>query len=456
MTEHTLNLDALKYNIERGGHSVFSPSGSAMWLWCSGSLLANLAAKDQAGEDAAYGTVAHGVAEQWLKSGMRPDYRIGEVVEITEGDITFRITIDLEMLNFVQEYVDWANATPGDHFVERRVYFSRLTPIPKQGGTADHIAASMGHLIITDLKMGMGVQVFAADDIDDPRSLVLKDGVTTFNGNPQAMLYALGTIYELDWFYGFEKITIRIAQPRLGHFQTWETTKTELLRFAEWAKERAFLAWQSGAPRTPSPKGCLWCKVKADCGAFMSIAEAIADDCFDDVSTDQPIAESRIVKVKNELDVGLYEPKLLRVDTLTTDQLAKLVPYRGMFEKWFKAVEEELEVRALAGQKIAGMKLVESRSNRAWKNEEKAGRFLVEHGIDETELYGERKMISPAQAEALLAAKGIKKVEASRLIAKVAHKPTGRPTLAPIADRREALDKAADDCFDDLSDDHGL
>ncbi len=182
-----------------GAHSIFSPSGSSTWAYCPGSLIPNLFAKDSAGEDAAYGTVGHGVAEQWLKSGVCPTHLVGTTEIIEEGDQRFEIEIDASMLEYVGQYVDWCIYLPGTHFVETRVDFSDLTPLKKQSGTADHAACEFGTLTVTDLKMGQGVQVYAKD-------------------NTQAILYAYGFFRKYDELFDFQRIVIRIAQPRLTHF----------------------------------------------------------------------------------------------------------------------------------------------------------------------------------------------------------------------------------------------
>ena len=52
----------------------------------------------------------------------------------------------------------------GDHYYETRIDISSITPIPKQFGTADHYALSDHLMVITDLKYGEGVKVYAAED----------------------------------------------------------------------------------------------------------------------------------------------------------------------------------------------------------------------------------------------------------------------------------------------------
>ena len=57
-------LARLAEEINKTGHSVFSPSGSAMWLYCAGSLIANMMEEDSTSPEAAEGTVAHSVAQE--------------------------------------------------------------------------------------------------------------------------------------------------------------------------------------------------------------------------------------------------------------------------------------------------------------------------------------------------------------------------------------------------------
>lgn len=453
MTDHPLphsDLLAAIDDHESGGHSVFAPSSSAMWLWCSGSLLANLAAKDEAGEEAAEGTVAHGIAEHWLKTGERPDHIVGLTELVQEGEQVFEIEITTKMLDFVEEYVDWCMNLPGDHKIEQRVFFSELTPIPKQGGTADHSACEFGTLTITDLKYGMGVAVYAAADRNDPRAVIWKDdGDFELNGNPQGLLYALGTFLEWDWLYDFQRIVIRIAQPRREHFDVWETTREELLAFAEFVKDRAAAAWKPNAPRRPSEKACRWCKVKAACPAYLKAMDDLVSDAFDVGAEVNP---SDTEDIMDALGAGLFDPKLTKPVELTTDHMAKVIAFRGMFDAWFNAIDDELERRALGGEPVPGKKLVESRSNRVFASEREAISRLAEAGVPWVDLF-ELKFTSPAQAEELLKSAGMKKKAAVEFLEPVVRKPPGKPTLVSIADKRPEYVHPADDAFDNVFED---
>jgi hypothetical protein len=442
-----LLLDFLAKHYADAAHSIFAPSSSAMWLTCPGALIPNLLARDTAGIDAATGTVAHDLGENWLKSGERPDHRVGEIMQIAEGNTVFDIEITVEMLNFVQEYVDFCSFMPGKHIVEERVYFSRLTPIENQGGRMDFAALMRRLAKVVDLKFGEGVHVDAAYDLDDPRSLVLKDGELVPNGNTQAMLYALGLLFKYGEDYELDEFEISIVQPRRENVQTWKTTRKELLRFAKWAKERAHDAWRLDAPVRPSPKACQWCKVRANCPAFLKIAEDISNEAFADLI--DPIGQDAAAAVSDALEIGLFDPQFKPPHLLSTKGMAKALPFRGVFEKWFADVEAELETRAMAGEKVPGQKLVEARSNRVFESEKAAVRRMQDAGVHWLNLYT-TKFISPAQAEDLLRKHGMKKADAVEFLKDVVRKPPGKPTLAPENDKRPPYSPVDEGVFDDL------
>lgn len=437
MSEHKINLVTKEVIAALnaagktfGDHSIFSPSGSAMWANCSGSLIPNLFQSDTAGQDAAIGTVAHGVGEEWLKSGVRPDHLIDTVKEISEGDNAFSVTIDHSMMEYVGQYVDWCIYLPGTHFVETRVDFSDLTPLKKQTGTADHAACTFGKLVITDLKFGQGVQVYAKE-------------------STQGLLYAYGFFKRYDELFDFQTIIIRIAQPRLGHFDDWEITREELLSWAAWLKARAYAAWCKDAVRTPGDKQCKWCRIKTDCAAHAVFVERLVDGVFDNL--DDPITSDEMMSVGQRIESGdlLFNP--ISLGSLNVAQKATLLPYRKMVESWFADIHADLETRCLNGEDIPGYKLVTGKSNRVFTNNEDAAETLEMLGLPEDVIHP-RGMITPAQAEGALTKVGFKRKELPTLLNSVVRKPPGKQTMAPDTDKRQAVASVVSDTFDNQDD----
>lgn len=484
MTDHH-GLDLAEIERKANGHSIFAPSGSAMWLICEGALIPNLLAEDDAGIDAAYGTVGHEVGEEWLLridearenqgpipeeliDECRPTYLVGRIVKVVEPSETFDIEIDDDMLAHVRRYIVWCAHLPGDHYIETRNFYSELTPLDNQGGTADHGAAWWQNLVITDLKMGKGEKVYAAVDLNDPRALIegarFEGGM---NGNSQALIYAICFFLAWDWLYDFQTITIRIAQPRIDHFDEWVTTREELLKFMDFVKERSHKAWTLNAPRTPSKKGCRWCKVKGSCAALAEWRKGArqreTDDVFEPVVDEDGVIEGQFsvvtydAKEMQAIDTDIvengFDPDTSNPGELSTVALAKLLPYRKLSEDFFKQVEAELTRRAKSGDVAPGFKLVTGRDgNRAWRNEETAADDLVEVGLDEDETH-KKKLLSPAQATEVLRTKyGLKAEAAAQLIADLTTRAPGKPTLVPIADKREALEDYGS-VFDPVEDD---
>ncbi len=416
----------------RGGHSAFGPSSSHMWLKCSGSLIPNLLAKDDGNAEAAYGTVAHEVSEVWLRTGKRPKHLLGTTMFVEHGEWGSLIAIDEEMMHYVQMSVNQCILRPGHHIVEERVNFSRLTPIPNQGGTLDFAALSGDHALVIDHKYGKGVRVDAKN-------------------NSQAMLYALGLLYQWDWEYDFKKFTLRIHQPRLDHFDEWECTRDELMEFAGFVKARAAAAWKLNAPRTPDPKACQFCKVRTTCAANIQMQMKLMADqtavAFEETSHDDLVA----FKASLTDDFDRFSPKAVDPVTLGTEELVALKPYRKMVEGWWKSMDHELLRRAIDNERIPGYKLVEGRSHRQYVDVKKAGQTLTSAGLKTKDVFVE-SIISPSEAEKALIKAGYKRKDLPSLLEGLIFKPKGKPTLAPLSDKRPELTDVSDVSWDDETD----
>lgn len=448
MTEHTIPLSAIARTMpidldalarDRGTHSSFGPSSSHMWAFCPGSLIPNLMAIDNAGYDAAYGTVAHDVTDEWRKTGKKPRHRLGTTVFVEKSSDWwgFFVDIDVDMLDHCQTCVDSVSLEPGIHFYERRVYFSKVTPIPEQGGTADCMIlqpASVrrgrrlgAKLIVVDWKFGTGYQVFAKD-------------------NTQGLMYALGAFYEFDIDYDVLEIEIRIEQPRLAHSDSWTITREELLEFEAWITERAHAAWKLDAPRIAGPKQCRFCKVKDDCAANAKLQIDLTAGAF--VNLDAPADEAEMREFRAGLDIGMVaRPADLNV--LTLDQMATLYQYRAVVDNWWKQLEIKIKDAADSGKRVPGMKLVEGRSNRHFANQADAVKALVAHGVPRGKVV-KTVVCSPAQAEELLREAGHRRMNIPKLLDGLIARSPGKPSLVPMSDKRPELADITEAAFRDL------
>jgi len=427
-----------------GGHSIFSPSGAEMSATCPESLVINALAEDDTNIDSATGTVAHWLAEKWLKTGDRPDRFIGKTRTVKDFDIE----ITEEMLEFTGDFVRRCEelADESDEsFTERHVDISDLTPIPNQGGTLDFGGMGPGWVKIVDLKYGKEpVLAF------DPMSETI---------NKQLGIYAWGVFLEFDWLYHFEQITLCISQPRLAHgFSEVTITREELIAFADMMRSKWAYVWANPRGRVPSIKGCRWCAARATCPAlYLFMVEQTADAGFrnhDEVEEgewEEVISEERLVAAT---DVILDQfattpfPHLAKPVELSTKAMEKLLRYQKLMDNYFKAIRDELLHRAISDEEdLTWWKLVQARSLRQWVDDEDhiIGE-LVGNGLKRADLF-KTVMLSPAEMERLLHTKlKMKLVDAKKLLAStgLAVQPPGQKTLAQKSDRRKALAKDGD------------
>lgn len=430
-----------------GGHSVFSPSGAEMTTTCPESLVINALAEDDTNIDSATGTVAHWLAEKWLKTGRRPDKWTGRTRTVKD----FTIEIDEEMMEFVHDFVQRCQALAkisDESFTERHVDISDLTPIPDQGGTMDFGGMGPGWLKVIDLKYGKEpVPAYYPED----------DKI-----NKQLGIYAWGVFLEFDWLYNFQEITLCISQPRLAHgFSEVTISRQELIEFADMIREKWAYTWANPKGRVPSVKGCRWCAIRAKCPAlYLFMAEQTADAGFRNHDDDEDVIEAEWEEVISEERMGeanaiiLDEfaptpfPDLPKPVELSTKAMEKLLRYRKLMDNFFKAIQEELLDRAISDEEeLRWWKLVMGRTIRKWVDDEE---FIIKElgkrGLNRKYMF-KTVMLSPAEMERMLHTKtGMKLTDAKKLLADLglAVQPPGQKTLAPKSDRRKALPKDTD------------
>ena len=127
-------------------------------------------------------------------------------------------------------------------------------------------------------------------------------------------------------------------------------------------------------------------------------------------------------------------------EVLSNEEIAALLPHLATIKSWCDSVARHAEKLALSGVPIEGYKLVTSRTNRRWADEQEAIRVM---GMLTNEPVYSRKPISPSKAITMLG-KNCDGVNA--LIVK----PEGKPTLVPVSDKRPALEATAGfDAIDD-------
>ncbi|WP_175982573.1 DUF2800 domain-containing protein [Caballeronia zhejiangensis] len=403
---------------EERQHALLSPSSAWTWITCKASTAAQLGQPDDSSEYADEGTAAHELAKWCLDAGNDATAYIGRIITVGEREFE----VDDEMAGFVQTYVDGvrerveayklAGATV-EMFVEQRLSIEHITGEKGAKGTSDCVLIACfadGHteICVIDLKYGRGVAVDATN-------------------NYQGLMYAAAAVEEHSDFYSFRTVLIVIHQPRLSEKPSeWSLPIADLVDFVEKtakpAAEQAMLYVESVdfAPLAlsdfnPGEKQCKFCKAKAVCPALAAHVEETISMDFDQI----PLSTLGDA-----------------VHMLDNDRLGVIYESLDLIDGWMKAVRGRIEVELLAGNAVPGVKLVAGRKGaRKWSSTDEAETLLKSMRLKQDEMYT-FKVISPTQAEKLLAKESPrrwKKVEA------LVTQADGKPSVAPEHDKRPAL-----------------
>ena len=375
-------------------HAILSASSSHRWLNCNPSARLEQEFADRETDAAAEGTAAHALCEHKLRRALK----MRSKKPISPYDCDEMDACTDAYVEFVMEALAEAKRECKDPLVliEQKLDFSCY--VPDGYGTGDCLIVADKLLHIIDFKYGQGVLVDAEQ-------------------NPQMMLYALGALRLFDSLYDLTEVSMSIFQPRRENVSTWTISVDDLLDWAETTlKPKAELAFKGEGEYTPG-SWCQFCKAAVKCRAR---AEAKLQLARYEFAMPPLLSDEEI------------EDILLKLDDLT---------------KWANEITAYAQDAAVNHGKVwRGFKLVESRTNRRYTDEEAVAQAANAAGYHD--IY-KKSLIPITEMERLMGKKTFAEV-----IGSLVEKPKGRPTLVPASDKRPAIvSTGAEQDFTDFKED---
>ena len=361
-------------------HAILSASSSHRWLNCNPSARLEQEFADRETDAAAEGTAAHALCEHKLRRALK----MRSKKPISPYDCDEMDACTDAYVEFVMEALAEAKQECKDPLVliEQKLDFSCY--VPDGYGTGDCLIVADKLLHIIDFKYGQGVLVDAEQ-------------------NPQMMLYALGALRLFDSLYDITEVSMSIFQPRRENVSTWTISVDDLLDWAEnTLKPKAELAFKGEGEYTPG-SWCQFCKAAVKCRAR---AEAKLQLARYEFAMPPLLSDEEI------------EDILLKLDDLT---------------KWANEITAYAQDAAVNHGKVwRGFKLVESRTNRRYTDEEAVAQAANAAGYHD--IY-KKSLIPITEMERLMGKKTFAEV-----LGALVEKPKGKPTLVPASDKRPAID----------------
>lgn len=394
-------------------HALLSASSASRWLMCTASPRFEAQFPETTSEYAEEGRLAHSLCElkvlKKFTTSIKPSAyktRLNKLKKEPLYTEEMDRTSDLYIEHLTEKAMGY-NSPPLVN-AEVKVDFSEY--VPDGFGTCDCIMIGGDMLDITDYKHGKGVPVSA-------------------EGNPQMRLYALGALKKYEPFYGgmIQRVRMTIDQPRIQSELSSETiTVDELKAWGETIKPIAQMAFSGFGEFKPGDH-CRFCRGKAQCRARADANTALEDfkDCL--LPTTKNVEQA-------QQNAGANAPAML-----THDEIGELLVRGQNLVQWYKDLEEYALNALLNGEEIAGWKVVAGRSNRTFSDQEAALAAVIAAGYDESLVY-ERKPKTLTGLEELMGKKDF-----AEKIGQFVVKPLGKPTLAPMSDKREPYSTAAAD-----------
>lgn len=360
-------------------HSQFSPSQLSRIIECPGSvaLYEALGSPEKAANEAAeHGTMLHDIMHEiYLKN----------LTSLKSFDISVD---DKAAIKECVSYYKTVKASIGHNIIaetSETMVSLKSWGIPEVFGTNDRSLTDniRRHLHVFDWKFGY--------------TPVYPDF------NSQLLAYAAGI---MKYPYIMQKVTLHICQPAIDNFSSWTINADEIYRWVHSTLATALHDAQTVNPTyNPGKNQCQWCPCIRHCDAHLMWVDQNAGDIF---------------KLNGNLPEYATHERIIEL-------LDKAYIVEAAIKAYYKALYDDL----CMGATIPGKKLVRGRSNRAWKDEETAVKWL-DANTDIEDLFVS-KAISPSQAE-----KFDKSLKSNKDFQDLFEKPPGKLQMVDESDVRPA------------------
>lgn len=428
-------------------HAKRSPSGADRWAACPGSIAMSEGYEDGSSVYADYGTALHLIFADAITNGDKAEDYIGAQIEVGtigeefDGAIWRCIGVGEDFrpaptgfkvrcaFNIRQEDVDIVGVAiencramlVGSTYAETeaQVPIDHLTGETGATGSADVLA-------VREEQAGGSawLRVLEVHDFKSGRNEVKPDC-------RQLKMYASGGRRLLDTMYGpFDKLRLVIHQPVVSDRPVVaEFLAEELNAFELEIQQAALLSrkaeetkaeWMGKSTEylvpglTDDDTQCKYCPASGKCPGQDAALTALIGLEFADMSATAAI------------------PGWKDLDGVQLGRRLDAVPF---VRAWAQAVEDRAYDTLLKGGEVAGHKLVQGRKgNRAWASEAEAEAEMKKMRLKQEVMYT-WKIKSPTTMETELKATPSKWNRLARLVIQA----EGKPTLAPLSDKRPAI-----------------
>ena len=356
-----------------GKHALLNASSAHRWLTCPPLPRLENFFEKEVSEVANEGTDAHRLSEYKLRKVLGEKVRKPKLKYFDKDMDSYTD----DYVNYIVETIENIKKSTKDPIVliAQRLDFSNY--VPDGFGTGDCIIIADKILHIIDLKYGRGVEVSAEE-------------------NPQMMLYALGALNIYDALYDIDEVVMNISSSKksVEELKNWADTVL---------KEKAELAFNGLGVVTYGP----WCQF-SNCNV--------------------------VLRARKDYHDKLMRFQLCSPHLLNDAEIEEVLEHIDDLVKWASEIKEYATKITIENDKEwSNYKLVEGRSIRKIKDEERVAEILKENGYND--IY-KTSLLTLTELQKLLG-----KDKFNELLGDYIIKPEGKPTLVLKSDKRKEIVK---------------